>query len=50
MSDSKGEVSLLRVSGERGTVIDTQWKAHDYEAWITAFNYSNTDIMYTGEG
>jgi diphthamide biosynthesis protein 7 len=47
VSDSRGFISLFRLS-ESGTEKITLWSAHEYEAWITAFDYWNTNIIYTG--
>ncbi|KAJ0019622.1 hypothetical protein NQD34_007191 [Periophthalmus magnuspinnatus] len=46
-SDSAGCISV--VSLEEGAVtIQSQWKAHDFEAWISAFSYWDTQVIYTG--
>jgi len=47
-SDSQGMISLVDVNTYDLTVA-SQWKAHDFEAWIAAFNYWNTNIIYTGQ-
>ena len=46
-SDSDGCLSLVDVGRSTAQVTHT-WKAHEFEAWIAAFNYSNTNIIYSG--
>ncbi|XP_060055455.1 diphthine methyltransferase [Erinaceus europaeus] len=48
-SDSKGRVHLLKVS-EAGSKLQNMatWQAHSFEAWIAAFNYWQTEIVYSG--
>lgn len=46
-SDSAGCISV--VSLEDGALtFQSQWKAHDFEAWISAFSYWDTQLVYTG--
>jgi diphthamide biosynthesis protein 7 len=47
VSDSQGRISVLRWT-DSNLVKLMSWKAHDFEAWITAFDYWNTSIIYTG--
>ncbi|KAJ3407563.1 Diphthine methyltransferase [Chytridiales sp. JEL 0842] len=48
VSQSDGSLSLYQI-GEHGSpgLLDN-WKAHDFEAWIAAFNYYNTSVVYSG--
>lgn len=47
VSDSKGNISLLMLNG---LMLEKRecWKAHGFEAWITAFDYWNSSVVYTG--
>ncbi|KAG5840823.1 hypothetical protein ANANG_G00192770 [Anguilla anguilla] len=45
-SDSAGCVNVLSV-GEAGLTAVSQWKAHDFEAWISAFSYWDTQGLYS---
>ncbi|GBP39868.1 Diphthine methyltransferase [Eumeta japonica] len=47
VSDSSGSVSLWTISQNVLTKTGT-WKAHDFEAWIAAFDYWHPDIFYSG--
>ncbi|XP_039317378.1 diphthine methyltransferase isoform X1 [Saimiri boliviensis] len=48
-SDSMGQLHLLMVS-ETGSRLQkvSSWQAHQFEAWIAAFNYWHTEIVYSG--
>lgn len=48
-SDSRGRVHLLNV-GEAGSTLQNMdtWQAHSFEAWIAAFNYWQTEVIYSG--
>lgn len=46
-SYSDGQLALLEFSGQ-GVMEKCQWKAHDYEAWIVAFDYHSKDLVYSG--
>ncbi|XP_018613744.1 diphthine methyltransferase isoform X2 [Scleropages formosus] len=46
-SDSAGCVSVLSL-GETSLNLLSQWKAHDFEAWISAFSYWDTQLVYSG--
>lgn len=46
-SDSAGCVNVLSMC--EGTLMPlSQWKAHDFEAWISAFSYWDTQLIYSG--
>ncbi|KAJ9577190.1 hypothetical protein L9F63_006247 [Diploptera punctata] len=47
VSNSKGCIALLKLDGT-SLVLSEHWKAHDFEAWIAAFDYWNTCIVYSG--
>jgi diphthamide biosynthesis protein 7 len=46
-SHSNGDINILGPT-ESGYAIEHQWHAHDLEAWITAFDYWNTNVVYSG--
>ena len=48
VSDSQGGVSIISLDSG-SPMVTKQWKAHDFEAWIAAFDYHNTNIVYSGE-
>ena len=45
VSDSKGRVSIVDVASSR---VANSFHAHDYEAWICAFDYFHPDIVFSG--
>ncbi|KAL7836824.1 hypothetical protein AOLI_G00281080 [Acnodon oligacanthus] len=46
-SDSTGSLTVLSL-GEASLNAISQWKAHDFEAWISAFSYWDTQLVYSG--
>ncbi|EGW07289.1 diphthine methyltransferase isoform X2 [Cricetulus griseus] len=48
-SDSKGQLHLLMLSeGAAELQRVASWPAHHFEAWIAAFNYWQTELVYSG--
>ncbi|CAL4139160.1 unnamed protein product, partial [Meganyctiphanes norvegica] len=47
VSDSKGNITILTV-GNGAIVHNKSFLAHTFEAWITAFNYWDTNLLYSG--
>ncbi|XP_071547230.1 diphthine methyltransferase [Panulirus ornatus] len=47
ISDSKGKINLLCLSYQEINLRE-RFLAHEFEAWITAFDYWNPNIIYTG--
>ncbi|TSV94878.1 Diphthine methyltransferase [Bagarius yarrelli] len=48
-SDSTGSLTLLSVAEDDLRTV-SQWNAHDFEAWISAFSYWDTQLVYSGLG
>lgn len=49
VSDSQGCISLFKLSAVSGDLEKvSSWKAHEFEAWITAFDYWDTNVVYSG--
>lgn len=47
VSDSKGFISLFEINENELNKINS-WSAHEFEAWITAFDYWNINVIYSG--
>lgn len=48
-SNSKGQLHLLKVDAAGpGLQCVATWQAHHFEAWIAAFNYWQTEVVYSG--
>ncbi|TPX67934.1 hypothetical protein SpCBS45565_g03454 [Spizellomyces sp. 'palustris'] len=47
ISESDGNIARLSITG--GSIVRSEeWYAHEFEAWISAFDYWETEIVYTG--
>ena len=47
VSGSSGCLTLVELT-DSGLIPTNQWKAHDFEAWVAAFDYFNTSVIYSG--
>lgn len=47
VSQSDGSLSLVRPRDGIMTVAEN-WHAHDYEPWIAAWNYWDTNVLFSG--
>lgn len=48
VSDSQGGVNLFQLSEEIKLVLIKRWQGHTYEAWISAFNYWEPHVLFSG--
>lgn len=48
VSDSLGSLSLLHLDDSTSLKLLSQWKGHEFEAWVSAFNTWNPNIVYSG--
>ncbi|KAG7450513.1 WD40 repeat-like protein [Guyanagaster necrorhizus] len=49
VSLSDGSLSLLRPENGTGPLsVESSWHAHDYEPWIAAWNYWDTNVVFSG--
>ncbi|KAI0825128.1 WD40 repeat-like protein [Trametes gibbosa] len=48
VSLSDGSLSLLQPEGTSGLTVTNSWHAHDYEPWISAWDYWDTNVVYSG--
>ncbi|CAA7265794.1 unnamed protein product [Cyclocybe aegerita] len=45
---SNGNLCLLTAAQGSGLSVQETWHAHDYEPWIAAWNYWDTNVIYSG--
>jgi len=48
VSLSNGYLSVLRPRDQYGLFISNSWHGHDHEPWIAAWNYWDTNVLYSG--
>ncbi|KAJ1552389.1 Diphthine methyltransferase [Cladochytrium tenue] len=49
VSSSDGSAAVLRVDQSDGLIQVDSWPAHDFEAWVAAFDYWKENVVYTGK-
>lgn len=48
VSHNNGYLSVINITDSGGLNVLKHWKAHDYEAWIIAYNNHDKNILYSG--
>ncbi|KAI8853716.1 WD40-repeat-containing domain protein, partial [Chytridium lagenaria] len=48
VSQSDGTIEALELNNERGLFSASNWKAHDFEAWIAAFDAYDDNVILSG--
>jgi len=48
VSSSDGSISLLQPASDAALVESRSWHAHDFEPWIAAWNYWDSNLLYSG--
>ena len=48
LSDSLGRLAFMACCDTGELVCSSQWKAHEYEAWVTASDHWNAHMVYSG--
>ncbi|TFY69242.1 hypothetical protein EVJ58_g515 [Rhodofomes roseus] len=48
VSLSDGSLALLHPENTTGLIVAESWHAHDHEPWIAAWNYWDTNVVYSG--
>lgn len=48
VSLSDGSLAVLRSDISSGLQVTDTWAAHDFESWIAAWDYWDTNLLYSG--
>ncbi|GBE77939.1 Diphthine methyltransferase [Sparassis crispa] len=48
VSLSDGSLTILRPQDQSGLTMTDSWAAHDFEPWIAAWDYWDTNVVYSG--
>ena len=49
VSVSNGSLSLLAPDHTGALCVEKSWHAHEYEPWVAAWNYWDTNVVFSGE-